>query len=424
MDDSDSDMYVDDSNVGELKVNSNDHTAQPAMVPKTSAHDVYETLMANPDAPCTNRSLATVIELITELKSLRQPVVTSAMLDHEATSSEPLREIKSPRETKTRRTQFSVNRRDKATLQLQRDVHEFLTELLHHLPPSVPDPQVVANFNKGIPGIKGPEIGNLMLDLAGRGLVTRWNKAASALFSEAFVAEDVYECTNQKSICAAFDTYLDTLQKKYRKAQKESNLSPAEALEIKDRMKRRARDGRTIGLRHRRCSKALLPYCEIPEVNTLHKKLSHIPPSAFSDDELEVVDGEIHYVIIKPEWRDEHVDNLNEVLDGLDTSRRFQEDGTPKAGAFPHPRIPSTTRVYSGPPPPGLPSNWYKPSLLQGMTETAKKLLDMQPPLDCSFPPEILQIAARFRGVKSRDDKPLGREVPEVLAYTIPGVSL
>lgn len=85
----------------------------------------------------------------------------------------------------------------------------------------------------------GPSLDNLLLDLAGGGVRTPWNKALAGLIAERYIAEG-HGSENKKTIQEAFLIYLQQLQNVY-KAQNE--VGPA-VIARRDMLNDRASDGR------------------------------------------------------------------------------------------------------------------------------------------------------------------------------------
>ena len=97
-----------------------------------------------------------------------------------------------------------------------------------------------------------------------------------------------------------------------------------------------------------------------------------------SEDEREVVEGEEHYLVVKPDWRSSDSKNLCDVLDALHRASHFTSDDRPRPGRFAHPRT-ASHRLYMGPAPPGLPSNLYKSEYLESLTPDKLDDLNVQP---------------------------------------------
>jgi len=111
---------------------------------------------------------------------------------------------------------------------------------------------------------------------------------------------------------------------------------------------------------------------------------------AVSEDERETVDGEDYYFIVRQDWRSAEADNLYGILDALHMSTHFGANDRPHSGRFSHIRK-SSNRVFEGPAPECLPSNFYKMEYLSDLSEDQKELLNMKPAADLSFPAKLMR---------------------------------
>lgn len=76
-------------------------------------------------------------------------------------------------------------------------------------------------------------------------------------------------------------------------------------------------------------------------------------------------------------------------FDHLHLSTRFGTDDRPLPGNFPHRRVSSKRIEAHSPAPPGLPRNFYDPLWLQDLDKFQIETLDIQPPIDLTFSPDI-----------------------------------
>jgi len=114
---------------------------------------------------------------------------------------------------------------------------------------------------------------------------------------------------------------------------------------------------------------------------------------AVSEDERETVDGEEYYFIVQQDWRSTEADDLYEILDALHMSTHFSANDRPHSGRFSHIRK-SSNRMFEGPAPECLPSNFYKSEYLSGLSEDQKEFLNMKSAADLSFPAKLMRYIA------------------------------
>jgi hypothetical protein len=134
---------------------------------------------------------------------------------------------------------------------LQRDVHQLARELLNlpEDPLHVPTPEDLRSYAKNDRSVIGPQIKPFVLDLASKGIASRWNKSAISIFVTEFLSRKIYLCTDPRDIKTAFTTYLTSLQGKYKKQQAGTTNEAARITEL-DNKKRSARYARRTYVRN------------------------------------------------------------------------------------------------------------------------------------------------------------------------------
>ncbi|KAF9490137.1 hypothetical protein BDN71DRAFT_222649 [Pleurotus eryngii] len=146
------------------------------------------------------------------------------------------------------------------------------------------------------------------------------------------------------------------------------------------------------------------------------KLLSTMPYGAMSGDEtkLDKAHGRVH-VVKHPFWRSTSVELSNWLrgLDALHMSTRFNSDGRPRRGAFPHRRIRGRSDESPSNPAHGLPCNFYSLKFLQTLNKYELRQLKVKPEITLSFPPAIQDIINRFRHVQSKHERPLPAKFPK-----------
>jgi hypothetical protein len=130
-------------------------------------------------------------------------------------------------------------------------------------------------------------------------------------------------------------------------------------------------------------------------MKVIRSTVSMFPMEVVSDDEREVVDGEEHYLVVKPDWRSSDGTNLCEILDALHMASHFTADDRPRPGRFSHPRT-ASRRLYMGPAPPRLPSNLYKLEYLESLTPDQLEELKAQPKHSFLFPARIMRFVFSY----------------------------
>lgn len=125
-------------------------------------------------------------------------------------------------------------------------------------------------------------------------------------------------------------------------------------------------------------------------MKTIRSTVSKFPVEVVSEDEREMVERKEHYLVVKPDWRSSDAENLYQVLDALHMASHFTADDRPRPGRFSHPRT-SSRRLYTGPAPPGLPSNLYKRAYLESLTPDELEDLKVQPDTALMFPARIMR---------------------------------
>jgi hypothetical protein len=120
---------------------------------------------------------------------------------------------------------------------------------------------------------------------------------------------------------------------------------------------------------------------------------SKLHPEAMSEDEsgIDEKSGQPQYVIRIPYCRNPKVTDFFQIHDYLYYLTRFTTNNRITPGCFPHSQTPSNRKDRDRPAIQNLPKNFYNPSWLASLTAIEKHMLNIQPPLDLSFPPEILR---------------------------------
>lgn len=108
----------------------------------------------------------------------------------------------------------------------------------------VPDAQVLRLFEKGDRNIPGPSAPDFYLDLGRKGINSKWNERATTIFFTEYSSRESYRCTDEDAIRSAFQTYLRTLQKRYRKQLIEAANDQAIKVAERDTAKKNARYNR------------------------------------------------------------------------------------------------------------------------------------------------------------------------------------
>jgi len=130
-------------------------------------------------------------------------------------------------------------------------------------------------------------------------------------------------------------------------------------------------------------------------MKTIRATVSKFPMEVVSEDEREVVEGKEHYLVVKPDWRSSDGENLCEILDALHMASHFTVDDRPRPGRFSHLRT-ASNRLYTGPAPPGLPSNLYKSEYVESLTPEEVDDLNVQPKVVLSFPARIMRSVLKY----------------------------
>lgn len=119
--------------------------------------------------------------------------------------------------------------------------------------------------------------------------------------------------------------------------------------------------------------------------------LKRMPYYSCSGDESYIHNGQVRNEITNLRWRNTAIKKWFHTLDALHMSTRFQVNGQPLPGAFPHYRVNSGRIEDDAPPVVGLPRNFYDEDWLENLDEIELEKLDVQPPMDITFSPAIEQ---------------------------------
>ncbi|KAF8058574.1 hypothetical protein FPV67DRAFT_1428039 [Lyophyllum atratum] len=234
----------------------------------------------------------------------------------------------------------------------------------------------------------GPSLEDFGIDFGGKNLASDWNRRATELFAEKFIACDEYQCRDINLIEATFRTHLIQLKERYRASLKEPTHEEWNCVREKKRVARR------YGLFRRRKS-AFHAYKNVPSMKHFERVWSALKMKAMSGDE-SVFDGDAsdsrRYITTKLRWRDSSVDEWLKVFDKLHLSTRFNLANEPGPGQFPHRRVVSTELARRGDDPvKGLPRNFYDEEWLRGLNKSTRDKLNIQDAVDLSFSTEILR---------------------------------
>jgi hypothetical protein len=259
----------------------------------------------------------------------------------------------------------------------------------------------------------GPDLSNFKLNLANKTVQNIWNKRAATLFAQRFIVEEEFGCKNLKSINKAFMSHLKTLQVRYNKRLRdeaeEENLEFD--LDMKKRKVAKSRENRRRGVSvnfkfvdnpallktlyqtRKRRSDACIAYSRtdgsMKRFVPIWEKLSF---QGMSGDESDHSDGQERYACTYLPWRNPapEVKQWFKNFDYLHLSTRFTADDRATSGKSPHIRINSDRKEQHAAPVSSLPRNFYDPVWLATMDEFEVMELDIQPPIDLSFSPEML----------------------------------
>ncbi|KAF4603288.1 hypothetical protein EYR38_003701 [Pleurotus pulmonarius] len=308
---------------------------------------------------------------------------------------------------------------DAENIYMKRNIRSLAHTLLqlkkHSIVDRIPSAKDLKHFSQKRPK-SGPTVNNWLLQLDGPSAATPWNKRALDIFVEEFLRRCPGSRTDESIIRKAASRHLGTLRKKYRAemASHEPTDSETEQVE-KETTKIKARKARRRNLLQRR-QDAVIAYQDYPNMALFVKLLSTMPYGAMSGDETELdkAHGRVH-AVKHPSWRSTSVE-LNNWLRGLDAlhmSTRFNPDGRPRRGAFPHRRIRGRSEESPSNPAHGLPHNFYSSKFLQTLDKYELKQLKMKPEITLSFPPAIQDIINRFRHVQSKHERPLPAKFPK-----------
>jgi hypothetical protein len=133
-----------------------------------------------------------------------------------------------------------------------------------------------------------------------------------------------------------------------------------------------------------------------PKLQGLLPILQKMKASAMSGDEAEMTPGGVTYIVPDLDWRHDDLKSLMMTFDDLHLAGRFNPDGTPRRGKFPHHRIRDTARpAQAGHPPKGMPRNFYAPDWLRALDTWEYRRLDVQENMDLSLSPSLLRYVHR-----------------------------
>jgi hypothetical protein len=266
-------------------------------------------------------------------------------------------------------------------------------------------PDMIERFNATNKHKHGPTIKNFVLDLAGRGTASPWNKRAAVIFAEHFLRLRKYTCCDEDKVYRAFMTHIVQLKTDYKNYVNGAEKS-GEMLE-KDTVRNRLARRRTVRslasahlqphscypqLRQRRAD-ICAAFAQDPCMKRFHQLLRSLPLAAVSGDETDHRGRQLRYNITTLSWRSPEIRRWMQVLDDLHLSTRFSTGNRATAGKFPHVRIHISERNerHLDTPVAGLPRNFYNQDWMDSLDRRERAALRIQEPVDLSFSPDILR---------------------------------